>query len=90
MTFGIAHKINLRHLNGDAVLRTEASTSIDSYVNGTKYLQLDETQFSSFNGFNVSSDKRLKHNIEDVEDDTINMVKTLRLTHLLKSKNQKN
>ena len=30
MTFGIAHKINLRHLNSDAVLRLEASTTIDS------------------------------------------------------------
>ena len=75
MTFGIAHKINLRHLNSDAVLRLEASTTIDSYIDGTKYLQLDDTQFSSFNGFNLSSDKRLKDNIEDVEDDTINMVK---------------
>ena len=78
MTFGIAHKIYLRHLNSDAVLRLEASTSIDSYMNGTKYLQLDDTQFSSFNGCNLSSDKRLKDNIEDVEDDTINMEKTLR------------
>ena len=60
MTFGIAHKINLRHLNSDAVLRLEASTTIDSYIDGTKYLQLDDTQFSSFNGFNLSSDKRLK------------------------------
>ena len=75
MTFGIAHKINLRHLNSDAVLRLEASTTIDSYIDGTKNLQLDDTQFSSFNGFNLSSDKRLKDNIEDVEDDTINMVK---------------
>ena len=90
MTFGIAHKINLRHLNSDAVLRLEASTTIDSYIDGTKYLQLDDTQFSSFNGFNVSSDKRLKDNIEDVEDDTVNMVKkkkkTLRLKHLLRIK----
>ena len=39
MTFGIAHKINLRHLNSDAVLRLEASTSIDSYIGGTKYFQ---------------------------------------------------
>ena len=89
MTFGIAHKINLRHLNSDAVLRLEASTTIDSYIDGTKYLQLDDTQFSSFNGFNLSSDKRLKDNIEDVEDDTINMVKTLRLKHLLKIKKLK-
>ena len=88
MTFGIAHKINLRHLNSDAVLRLEASTTIDSYIDGTKYLQLDDTQFSSFNGFNLSSDKRLKNNMEDVEDDTINMVnkKTLRLKHLLNIK----
>ena len=86
MTFGIAHKINLRHLNSDAVLRLEASTTIDSYIDGTKYLQLDDTQFSSFNGFNLSSDKRLKNNIEDVEDDTIHMVKKLRLKHLLKIK----
>ena len=71
MTFGIAHKINLRHLNSGL----EASTTIDSYIDGTKYLQLDDTQFSSFNGFNLSSDKRLKDNIEDVEDDTVNMVK---------------
>ena len=86
MTFGTAHKINLRHLNSDAVLRLEASTTIDSYIDGTKYLQLDDTQFSSFNGFNLSSDKRLKNNIEDVEDDTIHMVKKLRLKHLLKIK----
>ena len=89
MTFGIAHKINLRHLNSDAVLRLEASTTIDSYIDGTKYLQLDDTQFSSFNGFNLSSDKRLKDNIEDVEDDTVNMVKKLRLKHLLKIKKLK-
>ena len=38
MTFGIAHKINLRHLNSDAVLRLEASTTIDSYIDGTKYV----------------------------------------------------
>ena len=88
MTFGIAHKINLRHLNSDAVLRLEASTSIDSYIGGTKLLQLDDTQFSSFNGFKLSSDKRLKDNIEDVEDDTINMEKTLRLKHLLRIKKQ--
>ena len=75
MTFGIAHKINLRHLHSDAVLRLEASTTIDSYIDGTKYLQLDDTQFSSFNGFNLSSDKRLKDNIEEVEDDTVNIVK---------------
>ena len=86
MTFGVAHKINLRHLNSDAFLRLEASTTIDSYIDGTKYLQLDDTQFSSFNGFNLSSDKRLKNNIEDVEDDTIHMVKRLRLKHLLKIK----
>ena len=72
------------------MLRLEASTTIDSYIDGTKYLQLDDTQFSSFNGFNLSSDKRLKDNIEDVEDDTINMVKkTLRLKHLLKIKKLK-
>ena len=65
MTFGIAHKINLRHLNSDAVLRLEASTTIDSYIDGTKYLQFDDTQFSSYNGFSLSSDKRLKDNIED-------------------------
>ena len=83
MTFGIA-------INSDAVLRLEASTTIDSYIDGTKYLQLDDTQFSSFNGFNLSSDKRLKDNIEDVEDDTINMVKkTLRLKLLLKIKKLK-
>ena len=52
MTFGIAHKINLRHLNSDAVLRTEASTSIDSYINGTKYLELNSSQFVAYNSFN--------------------------------------
>ena len=85
MTFGIAHKINLRHLNSDAVLRLEASTTIDSYIDGTKYLQLDDTQFSSFNGFNLSSDKRLKDNIEDVEDDTINMVKNVKIKTFVKN-----
>ena len=85
MTFGIAHKINLRHLNSDAVLRLEASTAIDSYIDGTKYLQLDDTQFSSFNGFNLSSDKRLKDNIEDVEDDTVNMVKNIKIKTFVKN-----
>ena len=85
MTFGIAHKINLRHLNSDAVLRLEASTTIDSYSDGTKYLQLDDTQFSSFNGFNLSSDKRLKNNIEDVEDDTIHMVKKIKIKTFVKN-----
>ena len=88
MTFGIAHKINLRRLNSDAVLRLEASTTIDSYIGGTKYLQLDDTQFSSYNGFNLSSDKRLKDNIEDVDDDTINMVKHIKMKTFVK--NQKN
>ena len=89
MTFGIAHKINLRHLNSDAVLRLEASTTIDSYIDGTKYLQLDDTQFSSFNGFNLSSDKRLKDNIEDVEDDTVNMVKQIKIKTFVKNQKTK-
>ena len=89
MTFGIAHKINLRHLNSDAVLRLEASTTIDSYIDGTKYLQLDDTQFSSFNGFNFGSDKRLKDNIEDVEDDTINMVKHIKIKTFVKNQKTK-
>ena len=89
MTFGIAHKINLRHLNSDAVLRLEASTTIDSYIDGTKYLQLDDTQFSSFNGFNLSSDKRLKDNIEDVDDDTINMVKHIKIKTFVKNQKTK-
>ena len=89
MTFGIAHKINLRHLNSDAVLRLEASTTIDSYIDGTKYFQLDDTQFSSFNGFNLSSDKRLKDNIEDVEDDTINMVKNIKIKTFVKNQKTK-
>ena len=89
MTFGIAHKINLRHLNSDAVLRLEASTTIDSYIDGTKYLQLDDTQLSSFNGFNLSSDKRLKDNIEDVEDDTINMVKNIKIKTFVKNQKTK-
>ena len=89
MTFGIAHKINERHLNSDAVLRLEASTTIDSYIDGTKYLQLDDTQFSSFNGFNLSSDKRLKDNIEDVEDDTIHMVKNIKIKTFVKNQKTK-
>ena len=89
MTFGIAHKIYLRHLNSDAVLRLEASTTIDSYIDGTKYLQLDDTQFSSFNGFNLSSDKRLKDNIEDVEDEYINMVKNIKINTFVKNKKTK-
>ena len=89
MTFGIAHKINLRHLNSDAVLRLEASTTIDSYIDGTKYLQLDDTQFSSYNGFNLSSDKRLKYNIEDVDDDTINMVKNIKVKTIVKNQKTK-
>ena len=76
-TFGIAHKINLRHLNTDAVLRLEASTTIDGYIDGTKYLQLDD--------FNLSSGKRLKDNIEDVEDDTINMVKSIKIKTFVKN-----
>ena len=89
MTFGIAHKINLRHLNSDAVLRLEGSTSIDSYIDGSEYLQLGDIQFSAFHGFNLSSDKRLKDIVDYVEDDTTNMVETLRLKHLLRIKNQK-
>ena len=50
MTFEIPHKINFRHLNSDAVLRLEASTTIDSYIGGTKYLQLDDTQFHHLTG----------------------------------------
>ena len=89
VTFGIAHKINLRHLNSDAVLRLEASTTIDSYIDGTKYLQLDDNQFSSYNGFNLSSDKRLKDNIEDVDDDTINMVKNIKIKTFVKNQKTK-
>ena len=85
MTFGIAHKINLRHLNSDAVLRLEASTTIDSYIDGTKYLQLDDTQFSSFNGFNLSSDLRLKTEIEDIEDDCIETVKNIKVKTFIKN-----
>ena len=91
MTFGIAHKINLRHLNSDAVLRLEASTTIDSYIDGTKYLQLDDTQFSSFNGFNLSSDLRLKTEIEDIEDDCIETVKNIKVKTFIKNhKTKKN
>ena len=90
MTFGIAHKINLRHLNSDAVLRLEASTTIDSYIDGTKYLQLDDTQFSSFNGFNTSRDLRLKTEIEDIEDDCIETAKNIKVKHLIKNIKQKN
>ena len=89
MTFGIAHKMYFRHLNSDAVLRLEASTTIDSYIGGTKYLQLDDTQFSSYNGFNFSSDKRLKDNIEDVEDGTINIVKNIKINTFVKIKKLK-
>ena len=84
MTVGIAHKINLRHLNSDAVVRLEASTTIDSYIDGTKYLQLDDTQFSSFNGFNLSSDLRLKTEIEDIEDDCIETVKNIKVKTFIK------
>ena len=56
-----------------------------------KYLQLDDTQFSSFNGFNLSTNKRLKDNIEDVEDDTINMVKHIKIKTFVKNqKTRKN
>ena len=40
---------------------------------------------SSFNGFNLSSDKRLKDNIEDVEDDTVNMVKNIKIKTFVKN-----
>ena len=73
-----SNAINTRYKDSNAVLRLEASNSVDSYIGGTKYLELDDTQFSSFNGFNLSRDRRLKDNIEDVDDDTINMVKILR------------
>ena len=85
-----SNKINTRYIDSNAVLRVEASTSIDSYVNGTKYLQLDATQFSSFNGFNLSSDKRLKDNIECVEDDTINMVKNIKIKTFVKNQQTRN
>ena len=42
-------------------------------------------QFSSFNGFNLSSDKRLKDNIEDVEDDAINIVKYIKIKTFVKN-----
>ena len=64
MTIGSAHKISLRHSTSDAVLRLEATNTIDSFINGTKYLQLDDTEVSSFSGLNLSSDKRLKDNVE--------------------------
>ncbi|MCR9134253.1 MAG: tail fiber domain-containing protein, partial [bacterium] len=80
-----SNKINTRYIDSNAVLRLEASNSIDSYINGTKYLELDDTQFSSFNGFNLSSDRRLKDNIEDVDDDTINMVKNIKIKTFIKN-----
>ena len=89
MTFGIAHKINLRHLNSDAVLRTEASTSIDSYINGTKYLELNSSQFVAYNSFNLSSDERLKRDIQHIEDDTIEMVKNIDVKTFMKTNNMK-
>ena len=89
MTFGIAHRINLRHLNSDAVLRTEASTSIDSYINGTKYLELNSSQFVAYNSFNLSSDERLKRDIQHIEDDTIEMVKNIDVKTFMKTNNMK-
>ena len=89
MTFGIAHKINLRHLNSDAVLRTEASTSIDSYINGTKYLELNSSQFVAYNSFNLSSDERLKRDIQNIEDDTVEMVKNIDVKTFMKTNNIK-
>ena len=49
------------------------------------YLQLDDIQFSSFNGFNLSSDKRLKDNIEDVEKDTVNMITNIKIKTFVKN-----
>ena len=89
MTFGIAHKSNLRHLNSDAVLRTEASTSIDSYINGTKYLELNSSQFVAYNSFNLSSDEILKRDIQNIEDDTIEMVKNIDVKTVMKTNNMK-
>ena len=89
MTFGIAHKINLRHLNIDAILRTEASTSIDSYINGTKYLELNSSQFVAYNSFNLSSDERLKRDTQNIEDDTIEIVKNIDVKPFMKTNNMK-
>ena len=89
MTFGIAHKINLRHLNSDAVLRLEASTTIDSYIDGTKYLELNSSQFVAYNSFNLSSDERLKRDIQHIEDDTIEMVKNIDVKTFMKTNNMK-
>ena len=50
---------------------------------------MDDTQFSSYNGFNLSSDKRLKDNIEDVDDDTINMVKNIKIKTFVKNQKTK-
>ena len=89
MTFGISDKINLRHLNSDAILRTDASTSIDSYINGTKYLELNSSQFVAYNSFNLSSDERLKRDIHNIEDDTIEMVKHIDVKTFIKTNNMK-
>ena len=83
-----SNEINTRYIDSNAVLRLEASNSIDSYIGGTKYLELDDAQFSSFNGFNLSSDRRLKDNIEDVDDDTINMVKNIKVKTFIKNRKQ--
>ena len=89
MTFGIAHRINLRHWNRDAVLRTEASTSIDSYIKGTKYLELNSSQFVAYNSFNLSSDEGLKRDIQNIEDDTMEMVKNTDVKTCMKTNDMK-
>ena len=73
----------MRHSNSDAALRLAATDTIDSYIYGTKYLQFDDTQVSSFNGVNL----RLNKGLEDVGDDTIHIEKKQKI-HIFIKKQQ--
>ena len=69
MTFDISCQMNLEHVSRDVI-----ETGSINKLNGTKYVQLDDTQRTSFDGFHLSRD-RLKDNPEDVDDDAISLAR---------------
>ena len=59
------------------------------YIHDVKYVEINTTNFVSFNGFTLPSDEKLKSTIEDVEEETIDIVKHVKLKTFVKKGNTK-
>ena len=56
----------------------DAPSVITFQISSVPYCEVFPSGFVAYNGFNLSSDKRLKDNIKDVEEDTTSIVKKLK------------